>query len=585
MEVIYVGKDNSKMHEFLKTPRDNFIFLLYDAWDDYDHKTSFPVYCRMNGVNVQLPSIKILFQDEMISHQYLESLLQNGWDGKFPIKGGEYISNPENITFYELIDGHLGTKQALDIAQSLHDASYMSHIIEDEISMRMINSSAFKVSLLRERGAVKSFLDGWRVLGKKSIVIDNINFRFKTVTGDTQQLKLNFNSETPLPHDINILIGPNGVGKSQALIQLVEAWFNESEQATGITGFAEKPNINQLVVVSYSPFELFPLDSSDFDTNAGIKKKDESSYRYFGLRTYEHTINPHSETPKKIVLSRKWPKINAAHSLLSCLDDDRRYGEIKTWAKKIDSLYSVLKKAIDFDYIAVGVNHFDDKETLFQGKYWSGDASSILMNKEAKLHGVPEAYIPITSHRFNEPNTDVLRKYLDVNAGITFIKDGEPLKLSSGQRLFSYIVTNILGAIRRNSLILIDEPELFLHPTLEIAFIEMLKEILSSFGSKALFATHSLVTVRELPKDCVHVFEHINDTLFINHPPFETFGGDIQRISSYVFGDKSVSKPFESWLEKKIKEYGSGDELIKALGKNINEEMMIQINAMQEGKW
>ncbi|MCV5791964.1 ATP-binding protein, partial [Escherichia coli] len=62
------------------------------------------------------------------------------------------------------------------------------------------------------------------------------------------------------------------------------------------------------------------------------------------------------------------------------------------------------------------------------------------------------------------------------------------------------MVTNILGAIRRNSLILIDEPELFLHPTLEIAFIQMLKKILRNYASKALLATHSLVTVRELPR-------------------------------------------------------------------------------------
>jgi len=144
------------------------------------------------------------------------------------------------------------------------------------------------------------------------------------------------------------------------------------------------------------------------------------------------------------------------------------------------------------------------------------------------------------------------------------------------------MVTNILGSMRRNSLILIDEPELFLHPTLEIAFLKMLKEILANFSSKALIATHSLVTVRELPRRCVHVFERNEQGLFINYPPFETFGGDIQRISSYVFGDKSVSKPFESWLEIKLKEYGTAENLIEALGENINEEMLIQIHAISE---
>jgi ABC-type uncharacterized transport system ATPase subunit len=174
---------------------------------------------------------------------------------------------------------------------------------------------------------------------------------------------------------------------------------------------------------------------------------------------------------------------------------------------------------------------------------------------------------------------------MHAGAGIVFLKDGKTVELSSGQRLFSYIVVNILGAIRRNSLIVIDEPELFLHPTLEIEFITMLKMILASYRSKALLATHSLVTVRELPRDCVHVFERTSEGIVVKHPPFETFGGDIQRISSYAFGDKSVSKPFETWIREQLELYGTAEALIEALGTSINEEMIIQISAMGAGQW
>jgi ABC-type methionine transport system ATPase subunit len=168
-------------------------------------------------------------------------------------------------------------------------------------------------------------------------------------------------------------------------------------------------------------------------------------------------------------------------------------------------------------------------------------------------------------------------------SGVSFIKDGIPIELSSGQRLFAYIVINLLGVIRRNSLVLIDEPELFLHPTLEIQFIEMLKEILASFNSKALLATHSEVIVREVPADSVHVFQRTEDGLVISHPPFQTFGGDIQRISSYVFGDNVISKPFEKWLSRKLDEFGSAEALILELGDSLNEEMLVQIKAMAGG--
>src|SRR3546814_1200385 len=77
----------------------------------------------------------------------------------------------------------------------------------------------------------------------------------------------------------------------------------------------------------------------------------------------------------------------------------------------------------------------------------------------------------------------------------------------------------------------------------------MLKKILARFNSEALLATHSEVTVREIPAACVHVFEKTDEGLAIKRPPFQTFGGDVQRISSYVFGDSQASKPFEKWIE------------------------------------
>ena len=95
-----------------------------------------------------------------------------------------------------------------------------------------------------------------------------------------------------------------------------------------------------------------------------------------------------------------------------------------------------------------------------------------------------------------------------------------------------------------------------------------------------LLSTHSEVTVREVPSACVHVMERTDDELAISKPPFQTFGGDIQRISSYVFGDDDVRKPFERWISAKLKEYGGADALLDDLGDDANEELIVQIRAM-----
>ena len=166
--------------------------------------------------------------------------------------------------------------------------------------------------------------------------------------------------------------------------------------------------------------------------------------------------------------------------------------------------------------------------------------------------------------------------------GVHFFQDGVPVELSSGQRLFSFIVINILGAIRRDSLVLIDEPELFLHPALEIQFIDMLKTILDRFNSKALVATHSEVTVREVPSACVHVLTRTDEGLAVTKPPFQTFGGDVQRISSYVFNDNETAKPFVRWIHQNLKRYDGVEALLAALGDAVNEELVIQIRALDK---
>src|SRR5690606_32164970 len=151
-------------------------------------------------------------------------------------------------------------------------------------------------------------------------------------------------------------------------------------------------------------------------------------------------------------------------------------------------------------------------------------------------------------------------------SGAVFIGDDKAIEISSGQRLCCYIVVNGVGQIRKDSLVVIDEPELFLHPALEIEFVELLKRVLKAFTSKAILATHSLAINRELPAKGVHVYRIQNDAVEIEYPPFETFGGDMQRISSYVFGDNSITKPFDSWLQEQLAIYEGPQDIIDQLG-------------------
>jgi energy-coupling factor transporter ATP-binding protein EcfA2 len=397
-----------------------------------------------------------------------------------------------------------------------------------------------------------------------------LGFQFENIFGKPTTIELKFKPRTRLPRDVNVLIGPNGYGKSQLLHQIVRDWISPSTDA--LAGFVDKPNISQVVVVSYSPFEHFPVDL------AGRKLQDTEAYRYFGLRG--RTTGSDDGRPGRVTLSHDYPRRKAAQSLIQCLSDDRRLRSVRGWSHKIATMERVLRAAINFDFAAVGVAPRKRADSF----YLNTDGVRLL-SIDVGAGADRRRYIPIGSDRITELDDERLKASLEPASGVTFFLDGQPIKLSSGQRLFAYIVINILGAIRRSSLILVDEPELFLHPTLEIQFVDMLKTILSRFSSKALLATHSVVTVREVPADCVHVFEKTEDDIVLRHPPFQTFGGDFQRISSYVFGDRSVSKPFEGWIRDQLAQFNSADELIAELGEELNEELIIQIKAMERGQW
>ncbi|WP_456024665.1 ATP-binding protein [Pseudomonas protegens] len=579
MKVIYSGQEYKKRASTLEK-EDNIILLVGSYWDDFDFKTTFKTYTKISNSLVELGEIQILIEGAMTSYAHLEKLLKSGWSGEFPIPETIYTSTPAALSFYEQIDAHTDIQTAISVAILLKDASYQTRIKEDEETLRLCQSPGFRMSLQREQGAKKAFLDAWKFFEKKNISIGNQTFRFQSSDNELSILELKFTGDSPLPHEINVLIGPNGVGKSQVLHQIINDWLRLDPSIESELGFTERPNLNQMVLISYSPFEHFPVDTHD-DKN----RKDHGVYRYFGLRGRKRVLNDSRRGSGNIIVSDEFPKTNAAQSLIDCLEFDKKYVAMTDWARKLSTMEYVLQTAFDFDEVAVAVREADNNSlfSIDTPNYNKKIVELVISDEDDEIR--KEVYIPISSDQIGYLNPVEIRRYMHDRSGVVFLKNGTPIKLSSGQKLFSYLVINILGAIRRNSLILIDEPELFLHPALEISFIRMLKSILTNYASKALLATHSLVTVREVPRECVHVFEKTKQGLFIKQPPFETFGGDVQRISSYVFDDKSLSKPHETWIRKKLSAYGSAKALISALGKDINEELIIQIHAMEAGKW
>ena len=554
MDVIYQKGLNWTQSPQAFSDKPDAIVISNNNWNDFGFQTTFNAAIFKNGSSLYEFALKIYFPGVMYSAAYLEDLAKGGWNGIFPLPTLNYTSLPSDIVFYEILINTVGVLEAKKILTILRDAGFAERYgsLEDRVKINeLISTDAWGSSLTREAGAKKAFKDGWRVFENSSPPkINDFRLNLPRRNGSTQPIDFVFNSSL-LPYDVNVLIGPNGVGKSYCLKTLVEYWLGvgagEPNILNGHQPFSSHPNISKLILVSYSPFEEFTLDLE------GTQLQEKDAYRYFGFR-YQIEDDGHT----RIGINRNLPSKDSVSSLMKALEDDDAFGFLDLWIGKVEVIKEILSSAIPFDTLALEID-----DTFAPGPFESFE----IYTEGNRRYVVPNDYSQVK----------LVDAHIIRNEGVIFLKDGMRVFLSSGQRLFCYIVINVVGEIKRDSLVIIDEPELFLHPKLEVEFIGLLKKVNKAFNSCAILATHSLSIARETPAKCVHVFRELEDGLDVVHPPFETFGGDMQRISTYVFGDDSFSKPFESWLKTQMDALQNPRELIAALGAEVNEELVVKI--------
>jgi predicted ATPase len=106
---------------------------------------------------------------------------------------------------------------------------------------------------------------------------------------------------------------------------------------------------------------------------------------------------------------------------------------------------------------------------------------------------------------------------------------------SSGHKIAVSVLAHVAAWARDRALILIDEPESHLHPSLLAALMRALQELLDDHDAFAIVATHSPVVLQELPRKYVTVLERFGPILRARQPKMETFAEDLGLISDHVF--------------------------------------------------
>lgn len=138
--------------------------------------------------------------------------------------------------------------------------------------------------------------------------------------------------------------------------------------------------------------------------------------------------------------------------------------------------------------------------------------------------------------------------------------------LSSGELHTLLLLSHIYANIHLSSLLVIDEPEVHLHPSIIKDFMIFLCDILADFQSFAIVATHTPLIVREIANTNVFLMRRNDGGLLqIGTVPFDTFGEDTTRLFQNIFGYDEADSYFIKVVKELRNNIMSYDEIVDYL--------------------
>lgn len=301
------------------------------------------------------------------------------------------------------------------------------------------------------------------------------------------RLRFRFASgESVLPKRFAVVIGKNGVGKSQTLGRIASAAVRGARTLTD--GDGDRPVFNRMLAFhpATSGAEVFPTDR---------RSRSKVWYRRFALGVPGRGRSRETTAELLVQLARARERIGGA---------DR----FEMFIKAIQAIDGHAELAL--------ISRDPAEPTVFLDRLRVGGEQALL-DRFANV----------------DPRKEVVR-----------VIDRQAYRLSSGELGFVRFAALAALHIENGSLLLFDEPETHLHPDFISQFVAVLDDLLAQTGSAAIIATHSVYFVREAFEDQVTVLRSDpgDRSITAETPLLRTFGADVGAISYFVFGEDHPSR-------------------------------------------
>lgn len=153
-------------------------------------------------------------------------------------------------------------------------------------------------------------------------------------------------------------------------------------------------------------------------------------------------------------------------------------------------------------------------------------------------------------------------------------------RLSSGQLNMLAMATFLIADMHTATLVVIDEPEVHLHPSVIVKFMSFLSWILKQYGSYSVIATHSPLVVREMVSGNVYQMMRMEgDIPQIGLVSYDTFGENISSLYRNIFGYDEEGSLFTEVVKRLAAKGKSAEDIERAIysnsSVNLNARMRI----------
>jgi hypothetical protein len=511
-----------------------------DNWNDFGLRTRIDIRIRLTEGEEPFHTAAFIgfitnSNDEPNGTIRLEQMLERTDNIELPATDSHkfYTMLPSMDAYRALVQKY-GPARSVEVLKAMRDlvvlnefksnANWLDIATQSDVFLKSFMRDAESYFAYKNAGAILRGLEN-EEFGKMSDVLA-IHFQLPG-RQNPHELTFRFNHDSDLPKRIAVIIGKNGVGKSQTLGRIVRAALNGDDSLKdGTTG--ARILVNR--VLAFAPTNeagsVFPGDR---------RKRPKVWYRRFSLNR----------------LGRIRKGVGVADQVLQVARSSEYIGESTRW-----NIFLTALRAIDnSEQLALPIRDNQRKPLPLKNLRQGGEQEIIENFASVDLRREPVRMI-----------------------------DGASYPLSSGEISFVRFAAQASLNVENGSLLLLDEPETHLHPNFISQFVSLLDSLLNQTGSAAIIATHSAYFVREVFQEQVSVLRTDSEGFVrIERPALRTFGADVGAISYFVFGEDEPSRLAAAVEERLLERFNTWEALYRRYKDELSLEILGSLRESMEG--